>query len=202
VQDQVGPYAAAWRDSNAATLAEAGQLWVALGDSMTQGIGAKSISGGWVGQVRSRLDNAGTPYRVINLSATGARIYNLHHTQLAELRSLPQPPELITVLAGANDMVRRSRRTAAVGHFDELLDALPSGPRIVVATLPRRNAESLEINRSIEAAQRSGRIEIADLRGMQLRDIWGTLADDFFHPNERGYARIANAFYYAIVGGS
>lgn len=198
VQDQVEPYAAAWRASNLDALAATGPLWVALGDSMTQGIGAKSIRGGWVGQVQSRLTAAGTTYRVINLSATGARIYNVHHTQLAELRSIPQPPDVITVLVGANDMARRSRRAAAIEHFEELLSALPAGPRLIIATLPRRNPESVEINRRIEAAQRAGRIEVADLRGTQWRDIWGTLADDFFHPNERGYARIANAFYYAI----
>jgi lysophospholipase L1-like esterase len=200
VHDQVGPYAAAWRASNVEALASNGPLWVALGDSMTQGIGARSIRSGWVGQVQSRLTQAGTPYRVINLSATGARIYNVLHTQLAELRSLPQLPDVLTILVGANDMVRRSRRAAAVDHFGQLLAGLPVGPRVVAATLPRRNAESLEINRLIEAAQRSGQIDIADMRGMQLRDVWGTLADDFFHPNERGYARIANAFFYAIAG--
>ena len=74
VRAQKEPFAAAWRAANAAALPGDGPLWVALGDSMTQGIGAAGISGGWVSQLRDRLAAQGRPVRLVNLSATGARV--------------------------------------------------------------------------------------------------------------------------------
>jgi lysophospholipase L1-like esterase len=39
---------------------------------------------------------------------------------------------------------------------------------------------------------------VADMRGRTLASLRGTRADDHFHPNERGYASIADAFAMAI----
>src|SRR5262249_58851999 len=104
---------------------------------------------------------------------------------------------LVTVLAGANDMLSRRRRRAAIGQFAALLSRLPAG-QTVVATLPRRNREARAINAMIERAAADGRVRIADMRTLTLRSILGGLAEDFFHPNERGYAFIAEVFSRAI----
>ena len=67
VQADVQPFAAAWGRDNRAALTGSGPLWVALGDSLTRGVGAPTYDRGWVGQLRSRLG-----YRVINLGVSGA----------------------------------------------------------------------------------------------------------------------------------
>ena len=162
---------------------------VALGDSMSQGIGARSIDGGWVGQLHGRLDAAGVPLRLVNLSRTGARVQDVVRFQLPELAALGRPA-LVTVLAGANDMFPPARRAGAVPAFAELLTALPTG-RSVVGTLPRRNRSARAINALVDAAAGRGDVRIADMRGMTVRSLWGTRAEDLFHPNERGYAWIA-----------
>ena len=72
VQGDVVPYAEAWARDNRAALDGDGPLWVALGDSLTQGIGAPAHDLGWVGQVRARMAAAGQPYRVVNLGVSGA----------------------------------------------------------------------------------------------------------------------------------
>ena len=197
VHAQIQPFAAAWHAANDEAIEGKGPLWVALGDSMSQGIGARDISGGWVGQLHARLTAAGHRVRLVNLSVTGARVADVAARQLPQLRALELEPALVTVLAGANDMFPRSRRAPAAGHFAELLRGLPAG-RSVIATLPRRNAHALAINALIEHAAASGQVRIADMRGMTLRSLIGTRAEDHFHPNERGYARIADAFDRAI----
>ncbi|MGI9006615.1 MAG: hypothetical protein ACR2FU_10530 [Streptosporangiaceae bacterium] len=90
-----------------------------------------------------------------------------------------------------------ARRPNAASAMAELLAALPPG-RTVVATLPRRNQAAREVNSVLDAAARRGTITIADLRGMTIRSVIGTRAADLFHPNERGYSALADAFGHAI----
>ena len=134
--------------------------------------------------------------RLVNLSATGARVQDVVRFQLPELAALGQPA-LVTVLVGANDMFPPARRPGAVPAFAELLSALPSG-RSVVGTLPRRNRSARAINALVDAAAARGEVRIADMRGMTVRSLWGTRAEDLFHPNERGYAWIAGRFTPAV----
>ncbi len=193
VHATVQPFARAWHSANDEALHGAGPLWVALGDSMSQGIGARDISGGWVGQLHARWTAAGHRMRLVNLSVTGARVLDVLTDQLARLRDLGVEPDLVTVLVGANDMLLRRRRAAAVGHFARLIEALRPYPA-VVATMPRRNPQALAINALIDEAGAAGRLRIADMRGRTLASLRGTRAEDHFHPNERGYASIADAF--------
>src|SRR3954449_8855559 len=67
VRRQIDVYAAAWADANEDALRADGPLWVALGDSTGQGIGASRWDRGYVGQVRDLLRAAtGEPWRVVN----------------------------------------------------------------------------------------------------------------------------------------
>jgi acyl-CoA thioesterase-1 len=197
VRAQKEPFAAAWRAANEAALRGEGPLWVALGDSMTQGIGAAGISGGWVSQLRDQLTAEGHQFRLVNLSVTGARVGDVVDDQLPRLEALGVTPDLVTVLIGANDMFPRSRRPGAVGRYAALLDRLPAG-RSIVAPLPQRNGAALAINALISRAAARGQVRVAEFPRTGLRSLFGTLAEDHFHPNERGYARIAAAFGPAI----
>jgi lysophospholipase L1-like esterase len=194
VQRQTGPYSTAWQADNARALAEAGPLWVALGDSITQGIGAASHLGGWVGQLHQRLSIAGMDLRVVNLSVTGAHIADILRDQIPALDALGQLPQVVTLLAGANDMNHPKDRLAAPAAFRELLKGLPVNTPAVVATLPNRNQAAEAINQELDEAARERRLCLADTRAFSLRDVPGTLAKDFFHPNERGYKRLADVF--------
>ncbi|WP_410636467.1 SGNH/GDSL hydrolase family protein [Amycolatopsis sp. cmx-4-83] len=190
VRAQKEPFARAWAEAERAALGSGKPLWAALGDSMTQGIGAETVTGGWVPRLNTRL---GEPFAVVNLSASGARIADVLDTQLPRLAALPAPPALVTILVGANDMLTRPRRRGTPARFAELLARLSAG-RAVVATLPRGNAEAREINALIEAAATRGRVHLAELRGPALAPLRGSLARDWFHPNDVGYERIAGIF--------
>ena len=198
VRAQKEPFAQAWRAANAAALRgdaprAQGPLWVALGDSMTQGIGAAGISGGWVSQLQDRLAAEGHPVRLVNLSVTGSRVRDVVEGQLPQLAALGETPALVTVLIGANDMFPRSRRAPAVSQFAALLRGLPAG-RAVVGALPQRNAPARAINALIGQAAARGQVTVAQTAVQGFGSLIGTLAEDHFHPNERGYAGIAAAF--------
>src|ERR1700760_3179649 len=140
---------------------------------MSQGIGARSIAGGWVGQLHETLNrDRSEPVGLVNLSATGARVRDVVDIQLPMLESLALSPVLITVLIGANDMFPPRRQQGAVADFRRLLTKLPTRVA-VVGTLPRRNKVALAINALIDNAGARGDIGVADMRGRSLRSLIG-----------------------------
>ncbi|WP_439379084.1 SGNH/GDSL hydrolase family protein [Amycolatopsis lexingtonensis] len=190
VRAQKEPYARAWAEAGRTAVASGRPLWAALGDSMTQGIGAETVAGGWVPRLNARL---GEPFAVVNLSASGARIADVLDSQLPRLLALPSAPALVTVLVGANDMLTPARRRGTPARFADLLARLPSRCS-VVATLPRGNTQARAINALVETAAARGHIHLAELRGPALGPLRGSLAGDWFHPNDVGYARMADLF--------
>lgn len=192
---QVDDYRWAWEARNRHELERAGPLWVVLGDSASQGIGAAGPFDGWVGQALHRLQaRDGRRWRVLNLSVSGARAEDVLDEQLPRLWRLEQPVDLVTCAIGGNDMYR-STSWQVRERFGRLVRALPApgqvgeGSRTVLTTLPqglgRRRAG---IANRIVAEQ-------APSRGIAVADLWATTgppwqgkyAEDFFHPNEVGY---------------
>jgi lysophospholipase L1-like esterase len=199
VRAQTEPYAAAWRLANDAALGAEGPLWVAIGDSMTQGIGASSPQRGWIGQLGDHLAAAGRPHRVVNLSVTGARVQDAVDHQLPALRhvlAMGQVPDLVTVVIGSNDVVSPRLRAGLTDRFTGLLDGLPSGS--VVANLPNPHREARRVERLLRQRERDGRLVVADMRAHGPRSWRGRLAADRFHPNDAGYAAMAHVFDIAL----
>ena len=199
VREQTEPYAAAWRRANAAALVADGPLWVAIGDSMTQGIGASTPTRGWVGQLGDHLTAAGRPHRVVNLSVTGARVQDATDRQLPALRDLVamgQVPDLVTVVIGSNDVVSPRLRAGLTERFAELLEGLPDG--VVVANLPNPHREARRVEALLRQRERDGRLVVADMRAHGPRSWRGKLAADKFHPNDAGYAAMAHVLDLAL----
>jgi lysophospholipase L1-like esterase len=197
VQGQIGPYARAWDEVNAATLSTAGPLWVALGDSMSQGIGASRFDCGWVAQLQVLLDQAGRPYRVLNLSVYGARVVDVLTRQLPAMWNLDAQPDLVTVLIGSNDIVSRKHRRDLVSNYQKLLQELPPGS--VIASPFGNFGLGKQINALVaeEAADRGLKV-LRNRDEASLASWRGKLAEDHFHPNDLGYAGLAEAFFHTI----
>jgi lysophospholipase L1-like esterase len=195
---QVESYRSDWAHANALAHTAAGPLWVVLGDSAAQGVGASSYDRGYVGQLRERLEaRDGLPWQVLNLSRSGARAADVVSEQLRELRALSAPPDLVTCAVGGNDMLH-TRMPALLASLHVLVSSLPRGA--VLATIPqglapwRARRANAEIRRLAPGA------------GLVVADIWATtgppwrgkFAPDEFHPNDLGYADWARAFATAL----
>ena len=70
-EDQIPAFARRWHEQNQAALTAGEPVWVALGDSLSQGIGASSLETTFVRQVQRRLAEAGRPVPVLNRRPDG-----------------------------------------------------------------------------------------------------------------------------------
>jgi len=198
VHAQVAPFARAWDEANDAARAGEGPLWVVLGDSTAQGIGATSYDQGYVGQLRAALDgHSSVPWRVLNLSRSGAKATDVVATQLRLLEALADPPELVTCAIGANDMFP-TPLPALLSSMREILRRLPKGA--VIATVPQglRPARAMAINDVIRAEAPAAGLAVADVWAHTAPPWHDKLAADGFHPGVAGYADWAAAFAEAL----
>ncbi|UQX89152.1 SGNH/GDSL hydrolase family protein [Jatrophihabitans telluris] len=206
VQEEIEPYAAAWQAANRAALSESADparpLWIALGDSMSMGVGASAYDRGFIGQLAELLapqTPGGRGYRIVNLASSGARTDDIVERQLPALDRLisrgPQPA-LVTVLVGSNDLLRRRYREILPERFARMLDRVPVGT--VVANLPQPREAARTVNRLIERAVGERGLILADMRSHRTASWRGKLAADHFHPNDLGYAGMAEVFADAI----
>jgi lysophospholipase L1-like esterase len=204
VQRQHAAYAALWRAANVVALTKPGPRWIVLGDSMSQGVGATSFDAGWVNQVNDRLAADGRGYEIINLSASGARAPDVVEQQIPVWRALPPAPgsssrpDLVTVLIGSNDLISSKHRDAFPAAFASLLALLPAGA--VVSSLPQPRGAARLANEELVTAARDRGLVMVDMRRSGPPSWRGKLAEDHFHPNNAGYAGIADAFYEKIAG--
>ena len=200
--NQTLPVHSAWWREHAGTEGEI--LYVAIGDSAAQGIGASVPRNSYVGVIADHIRAAtGRSVQVVNLSVSGATVALAVADQLPRLAG--HRPHIVTVSIGAND----------IGDFDagrfrdgirRVFDALPTDA--IVADLPcfylPRNERIVAVANGIlrrEAAERG--LTVVPLHETMRREGWrGMLhqfADDWFHPNDRGYRVWASAFLPAVI---
>jgi acyl-CoA thioesterase-1 len=193
----VGRYADYW----AVPRGEAGGLlYVALGDSAAQGVGASRPERGYVGLLAERMrEQSGRPVQVVNLSRSGARLADLVRDQLSRLAELS--PDVVTVDIGGNDVVvYDAERFSAL--VCDLTAGLPAGafvadvPYFMYGRWERRAAETGRLLAG--CAEQNGLCVVRLHDAEQARGWVGMLTDfaaDWFHPNDRGHRVWAGAFW-------
>lgn len=199
--ESIPVHSAYWR---ARRKEDGGLLYVAVGDSTAQGIGASRPERGYVGLVASSIEGiTGSAPRVANLASAGATVGFAIENQLPRLSRLE--PDVLTVSIGANDIANfdaeRFEREIAT-----LFDALPR--HAIVADLPTfyfRPAETKVrvANRLLRAAAAKRNLTVVNLHTRTKRyGLWGVarqFAGDLFHPNDRGYRVWADTFLPAVA---
>ena len=174
-------------------------LYVAIGDSAAQGIGASAPDRSYVGVLADHVRLAtGRTVRVVNLSVSGATVGLAVRDQLPKFAGLR--PDLVTVSIGANDIADWDAEAFEAGLRD-LFAALPE--HAIVADLPcfhlphneRKVAVANRILRELAAEHRLTVVPLhATTKRQGLRSIATQFANDMFHPNDRGYRVWADAF--------
>jgi lysophospholipase L1-like esterase len=193
VQAQVEPYAREWERHNREAVAASGPMWVVLGDSMAQGVGASAYDRGWVGQLAETLP----AYRLVNLSVYGGRLSDVLERQIPAMESLDVVPDLVTVIIGSNDLFGKNLRAEMPATLAEMLRRLPAGT--VIGNQPGGRAAVLEFNRLIDEAVVERDLVLAEFRDPRTRSWKGKLSRDHFHPNDLGYAGMAEIMAEAIT---
>ena len=192
VLDAREPYRAYWDRSNADALRADGPLWVALGDSTAQGVGASRPDRSYVGQLLDLLHTDDATWRVVNLSVSGARIADVTRDQVPRVLDLGEPA-LVTCAVGVNDVIRPGFSHA------------PHALRVLVASLPAATVLATVPQGLLPLrAQRLNRViwSEAPPAGLRVADVWartglpwrGKFGADTFHPSDAGYADWCAAF--------
>lgn len=192
-------YANYWKTQNQKPAPSDALVYLALGDSTAQGIGASRPVNGYVGLVAKRLEQkSGRPVKIINLSKSGAKVSDCLKEQIPEIMNYQ--PDVITIEIGANDLSiwneAEFRRDMA-----ELISKLPA--KTVISDMPyfgggrRKNLEPLSVTASAiirELASKRG-LKLAPLHEVTAEnDHWTVNGADLFHPSNKGYRNWYKAF--------
>ncbi|WP_214847985.1 SGNH/GDSL hydrolase family protein [Exiguobacterium sp. s193] len=200
-----------------------GGTYVALGDSLTRGVGA-SNGNSYAALVGQELVKENTVERFQNLAVSGARTEDLlkQLKQKEVLRSLRQA-KVISVTIGGNDLFNRgegvanfnAKKTAATittaqSNLNKTFKILRAeNPDAVIFYVglynpfrANENGEAFDAivqNWNAESRQLGLKYDIEVIDTFNLvRDVKRDLSSDQFHPNDSTYEQIAKAALLAV----
>jgi hypothetical protein len=169
-----------WAAANLDARTATGPLWVVLGDSVSQAIGATTRDVGYVGVVHEMLRRRDA-WRVVNLSRAGAGIADVLGRQLPELATLTaeQPAALVSCIIGIEDVARRTPGLDT--SLRQVIAALPTGS--VVGTIPRigRGGRNPALDAVIREEAARHQLRIAELPSDPGRGRDHTILGDVGH---------------------
>ncbi|MDA0160698.1 SGNH/GDSL hydrolase family protein [Solirubrobacter ginsenosidimutans] len=186
--------------------------FVALGDSTTEGLMDPLPDGsgfrGWADRLAEILAAIDPELRYANLAVRGKLARQIRETQLDDALALE--PDLVSLLAGLNDMLRRNVDVAGVAaEIDGMVSRLrEAGADVILFTLPdpvpinplaKTAAGAIaQLNDAIrEISQRRGTFIVElDVHPVSSdRRLWN---EDRLHANPEGHRRIALAVAHAM----
>jgi lysophospholipase L1-like esterase len=176
--------------------------FVAIGDSFTEGLDDPLPDGGfrgWADRVAAVLAERVPGFRYANLAVRGKLLAEVIAEQLP--RAIDMAPDLVSVAAGGNDILRGTDVDILAARFDAGVARLQAaGCRVVIFTgFDPRVFPVIRLLRGRIAAYNMHLRGIADDRGADLVDLWSmrVLADprmwssDRLHLSSEGHRRVA-----------
>jgi acyl-CoA thioesterase-1 len=189
--------------------ANADPLWVVLGDSTAQGLGAPGPQDGYVGQALTQLRRTtGQHWRVINLSVSGALTRDVLAQQIPLVAD--ERPDLVTCGAGVNDILF-STPAKLFADLRALLAAVPDNT--VLLDLPilsgfwgivgRMSVPYVtRINRVVHEVALQRDLPVAEVSAQFIPPWAGKFSCDNFHPSQDGYRDWTRALLAAVPASS
>lgn len=176
-----------------------GLVYLALGDSAAQGIGASKPELGYVGLVADQIrKQTMRPVQIINLSKTGAKLADVIRDQLPLISKYKA--DIITIDIGGNNIRHYSKQQYEL-EVAELCKLLPKG--VIIADIPyfmhgKWERDSIDAANIITRQATQNGLVVAKLHeemsNRGLRSMLSDFAADWFHPNDNGYRIWARAF--------
>lgn len=185
--------------------------YVAVGDSQTEGVGdGDDVRGlrGWADRLAEQIARESPGLLYANLAVRGRLAGQVRAEQLAP--ALELRPDLATVVAGLNDVLRpRFDADEVAGHLEAMFAALTGqGARVATVTFPDpgRLAPSARPLAPRVLALNARIREAAGRHGVAVADSWPHPAvtdprmwsADRLHASPRGHALIAAAVAHAL----
>ena len=191
-------------------------VYVALGDSTVEGIGASSADATYVSRVHARL-RAHYPRAVVhNLGVGGATSADVLGGQVD--RAVELAPHLVTLSVGPNDVTGRVSAEAYGRNVDAILTRLREKTRAVVVVNSLPDLAVTPRFRRSPMATRVGHLSVefnevlarrVDDHGFVLVDLYHPsqtevpahpelVSRDGYHPSDAGYARWAELLWSGI----
>lgn len=185
--------------------------FVAIGDSQTEGLGdGDDVQGlrGWADRLAARLAELNPDLLYANLAVRGKLAGEVHAEQLEQALALR--PDLATVMAGLNDVLRPKFDASAVaGHMEAMFATLTkAGARVATVTFPNVAKIAplarpllprvVELNARIrDAAARHGVLVVENFTVAVTTDarIW---SPDRLHASPHGHQRIADSMAHVL----
>lgn len=191
-------------------------LYVALGDSTVEGVGATSPDRNYVALLYERLRAVYPRARVVNLGTGGATAAGVLSRQLP--RALQLQPALVTLSVGPNDITDKRTLREYDSDVGTILRTLARHtPAVVVVNLipdmtitprfkgkeiePRLRQHVVAFNEVLSRHAIAWGAEIVDLYGPSQREVPerpALIATDRYHPSDEGYARWAELMWTGI----
>jgi acyl-CoA thioesterase-1 len=176
-----------------------GLVYLALGDSAAQGIGASRPGRGYVGLIADQIRmQTSRPVQVINISKSGAKLSDVIRDQLPLVARYKA--DIITVDIGGND-IRHYSKEQYEKQIDQLTSQLPKGT--IIADIPyfmhgKWERDSISAAEIITCQALRNGLSVAKLHDQMsdrgLKSMLSDFAADWFHPNDNGYKIWAKAF--------
>jgi lysophospholipase L1-like esterase len=188
--------------------------FVALGDSLTEGVGDRVDDAwrGWAALLAGGLAPAGA-VEFHNLAVSGARTLDVLHEQTP--RALALRPDVVTVIIGVNDTLRRtydihavaaglSRVYAAFAAQGVALvtaclpdpGAMLRLPRLLARPLARRQQSVNAVVHALSERHHALHLHLTEEEWITDRAMWSA---DRLHPGERGHRMLAGRVYRILA---
>jgi lysophospholipase L1-like esterase len=193
-------------------------LYVALGDSTVEGIGASRPDAHYVARLHARLRAVYPRASVVNLGLGGATSADVLDGQLA--RAAVMRPQLVTLSVGPNDLTGRVPVAVFERNLQTIFRRLAEQTQAVVvanllpdlALTPRFRGRdtaaavgglTVRFNEALTRAARPHGVVLVDLHAASREELPRhpeLIAADGYHPSDQGYARWAELLWAGIEG--
>ncbi len=187
------------------------ERYVAIGDSSTEGLVDPDGCGGyrgWADRLAEHVADVCPGLLYANLAVRGLAAGEIRATQLAP--AIAMRPDLATVVAGMNDLIRSRWDAARVASEVRamVVGLRDVGATVITFTMPdvsRRmrlggalTAKTRALNAEIHAIARDSGALLLDLASYELAEDPRVWALDRIHGNPEGHARVAAALAHLL----
>jgi phosphatidylinositol alpha 1,6-mannosyltransferase len=186
------------------------RTYVAIGDSLSEGLGDftfqhNRVHNGWTdrlaGVLAKEAQEAGYEFQYANLSIRGAKLSKVFDLQLP--KALALQPDLVTVMAGSNDLLSKPETIARLREkfHTGLLELKAAGCDVIVANTI--NPTHLRVFRPllqrtknfsamIEEVAKELDVPVLDVHGIESFEDLMFWAEDMVHFSGHGHIAVAN----------